>query len=509
MTSIGAYLRFPAMSPSGERAALKERVVSQQTLPVTAAEHTDQAPGRPRLALALIVTCQLMLILDATVMNVALPRIQASLHFSSTGLAWVMSAYTLTFGGLLLLGGRAGDILGRRRMFMIGVAVFTVASLAGGLAPNAGLLLAARALQGVGAAMAGPSTIALITTTFTEPRARIRALALLSAVASGGFAIGLIVGGVLTEVASWRWVLFINVPFGLAAVLLAPRYVREPERHPAPFDLPGAITATAGVGGVVYALVRAAGNGWSDPATVAVLAAGVAMLALFLVIEVRTRQPLLPLRLFADRNRAAGFGNFFLGPAAMMSMFFFLTQFLQDVRGFGALTTGFAFLPMAAGMFAMTRVIPHLLPRFGPKPLAMTGSAVLIAGLVWLTQLDVHSGYFPAIFGPMLILGLGGGLGFVPLTPVIMSTVSPKDAGAAGGALQTMQQVGSSLGLAVLVTVFGTVARHAATNTPTGVNAAHHVLVSGMTAAFTASAIVAAGTLVIASTFRSTRSPSS
>jgi EmrB/QacA subfamily drug resistance transporter len=486
-----------------------ERVVSQQTLPVTAAEHTERAPGRPRLALALVVTCQLMLILDATVMNVALPRIQTALHFSSTGLAWVMSAYTLTFGGLLLLGGRAGDILGRRRMFMIGVAVFTVASLAGGLAPNAGLLLAARALQGVGAAMAGPSTIALITTTFTEPRARIRALALLSAVAGGGFAIGLIVGGVLTEVASWRWVLFINVPFGLTAVLLAPRYVREPERHPAPLDLPGAITATTGVAGVVYALIRAATNGWSDPATVAVLAAGVTMLALFLLIEVRTRQPLLPLRLFADRNRAAGFGNFFLGPAAMMSMFFFLTQFLQDVRGFGALKTGFAFLPMATGMFAMTRVIPHLLPRFGPKPLAMTGSAVMIAGLVWLTQLDVDSGYFPAVFGPMVVLGLGGGLGFVPLNPVIMSTVSPKDAGAAGGVLQTMQQVGSSLGLAVLVTVFGTAARRAATNTPAGVNAAHHALVSGMTAAFTASAVIAFGTLVIASTFRSTRSRSS
>ena len=479
--------------------------MSQQTLPVTTDEHTDESPGRPRVALALIVTCQHMLLLDAPVMNVALPRIQANLHFSNTGLAWVMSSYTLTCGGLLLLGGRAGDILGRRRMFMIGVAVFTVASLAGGLAPNAGLLLAARALQGIGAAMAGPSTIALITTTFTEPRARIRALALLSAVAGGGFAIGLIVGGVLTEVASWRWVLFINIPFGLTAVLLAPRYVREPERHPARLDLPGAITATAGVASVVYALIRAASNGWSDPVTVAVLAAGVAMLALFLVIEVRTRQPLLPLRLFADRNRAAGFGNFFLGPAAMMSMFFFLTQFLQDIRGFGALKTGFAFLPMAVCMFAMTRVIPRLLPRFGPKPLAMTGSAMMVAGLVWLTQLDIHSGYYPAIFGPMVVMGLGGGLGFVPLNPVIMSSVAPKDAGAAGGVLQTMQQVGSSLGLAVLVTVFGTAARHAYTNAPAGVNVAQHALVSGMTAAFTASAVIALGTLVIASTFRSTR----
>jgi MFS family permease len=313
------------------------------------------------------------------------------------------------------------------------------------------------------------------------------------------------VGGVLTEVASWRWVLFINIPFGLAAVLLAPRYVREPERHPARLDLPGAITATAGVAGVVYALIRAASNGWSDPVTVAVLVAGVALLGVFLLIEVRTREPLLPLRLFADRNRAAGFGNFFLGPASMMSMFFFLTQFLQDVRGFGALRTGFAFLPMAVGMFAMTRVIPHLLPRFGPKPLAMTGSAVMIAGLVWLTRLNVDSAYFPAVFGPMVVLGLGGGLGFVPLNPIIMSTVAPKDAGAAGGTLQTMQQVGSSLGLAVLVTVFGSAARRATSEAQVGVAGAHHVLVAGMTAAFTASAVIALGTFVIASTFRSTR----
>jgi EmrB/QacA subfamily drug resistance transporter len=480
--------------------------VSQQTLPVsTTAGRTGPPPGRPRLALAIIVTCQLMLILDATVMNVALPRIQAGLHFSSTGLAWVMSAYTLTFGGLLLLGGRAGDILGRRRTFVIGVGVFTAASLAGGLAPGAGLLLAARALQGVGAALAGPSTIALIATTFTEPRARIRALALLSAVAGGGFAIGLIVGGVLTEIASWRWVLFINVPFGLAAVVLAPRYIREPQRHPARLDLPGALTATAGVAGVVYALIRAASHGWSDPATLGVLAAGTALVGVFLAIERRASQPLLPLRLFADRNRAAGFANFFLGPAAMMSMFFFLTQFLQDVRGFGALRTGFAFLPMALGMFTMTRLVPSLLPRFGPKPLAVTGSALMIGGLIWLTRLEVGSGYLPAILGPMILLGVGGGLGFVPLNPVIMSTVAPRDAGAAGGVLQTMQQVGSSLGLAVLVTVFGTASRHAAAGTRPGPEAAHQILVSGMTAAFTASVVIAAGTLAIASTFRSIR----
>jgi EmrB/QacA subfamily drug resistance transporter len=453
------------------------------------------------MALAVILTCQLMLILDATVMNVALPKIQSGLHFSPTGLSWVMSSYTLTFGGLLLLGGRAGDLLGRRRMFVAGIALFTLASLAGGFATTAGWLIAARVLQGVGAAAAGPSTIALIVTTFTEARERVRALALLSAMASGGFAIGLIVGGMLTELASWRWVLFINVPFGLAAVFLAPRYVREPERHPARLDLPGAITATLGVAALVDAFIRAATHGWSDRQTVLTLAFGVVMVAAFVVIESRTRQPLMPLRLFADRNRAAGYACFFLGGAAMMSMFFFLTQFLQEVRGYSALATGFGFLPMAAAMFTLTRLVPRLLPRFGPKPLAVTGALLMITGLAWLTLLTPASGYLTGVFGPMLLMGLGGGLAFVPLTPVIMAAVPPQDAGAAGGVLQTMQQTGVSLGLAVLVTVFGTAMRDAA---PTAASPAA-ALVTGMAHAFTVSAIFAVGYLLVAFTFRTVR----
>ncbi|GIH17496.1 MFS transporter [Rugosimonospora africana] len=480
--------------------------MSQQTLSTPVIQRTEAPPHRRGLALAIIVTCQLMLILDATVMNVALPRIQTGLHFSATSLAWVMSAYTLAYGGLLLLGGRAGDILGRRRMFVAGIALFTVASLAGGFATSAGWLLAARVAQGVGAAAAGPSTIALIATTFTEPRERIRALALLSGVASGGFAIGLVLGGILTELASWRWVLFINVPFGLAAVLLAPRYVREPERHPARLDLPGAVAGTGAVATLVYTFIHAASGGWSSRETQLTLAAGVVLLIAFLAIEIRTREPIMPLRLFADRNRAAAYLNFLLGPAAMMSMFFFLTQFLQEVRGFGALATGFAFMPMAAGMFIMTRLVPHLLHRLGPKPLVITGTLVMISGLIWLTQLSTSSGYAGAILGPMVLMGVGGGLSFVPLTPVIMASVAPKDAGAAGGVLQTMQQTGSSLGLAVLVTVFGSAARHAAIGAPAGVAGAHHTLVAGMTSAFTAAAVIAVGTVVVALTFRGSRS---
>jgi EmrB/QacA subfamily drug resistance transporter len=469
------------------------------------AERT-QAPAaagtgrRSRLVLPVILTCQLMLVLDVTVMNVALPRIQGDLHFSPTGLSWVINAYALVFGGLLLLGGRAGDLLGRRRMFVAGVALFTAASLVGGFATTAGWLLVARVAQGVGAAAAGPNTLALLTTTFTE-RARMRALAVFSGVSSGGFAIGLILGGLLTEWAGWRSVLFINVPFGVAAAVLASRVVPEPARHRARLDLPGAVTGTAGVAAVVYAFIRAAAGGWRDGTTIAVLVAGVALLAGFVLVEVWSRQPLVPLRLFADRNRAAAYLNFFVGPMAMMSMFFFLTQFLQRVDGLRPLATGLAFLPLAAAMFGMTRLIPYLLPRFGPKPMAVTGAALMIVGLGWLSRLTPDTGYLPGLLGPLLLMGIGGGLGFAPLNVIIMSTVPPADAGAAGGVLQTLQQVGGALGLAVLVTVFATGSRHAADHGA----AASGALVAGMTDAFTTSALLAAGTLVVALTFRRVR----
>jgi EmrB/QacA subfamily drug resistance transporter len=439
-----------------------------------------------------------MIILDVTVMNVALPRIQAGLHFSPTGLSWVINAYTLVFGGMLLLGGRAGDLLGRRRMFVGGVALFTVASLAGGLAPSAGWLLAARVVQGLGGAAAAPSTLALITTTFTEPRERVRALAIFSGISSGGFSIGLIVGGLITDALSWRWVMFINVPFGLAVMLLAPRHLPEPERRPARLDLPGAIAATGGVAALVYAFIRAAAAGWSDRVALATLAAGLVLIAVFVLVELRAREPLMPLRLFADRNRAMAYLNFFIGPMAMFGMFFFLTQFLQVVMELGPLATGFAFMPMAVAMFTVTRFIPRLLPRCGPRGMAVTGTALMIAGLVWLTQVTEASAYASGLLAPMVLMGVGVGLAFSPLNVLVMSTVAPEDAGAAGGVLQTMQQVGASLGLAVLVTVFGSAARHAAAHGAS----AEHALVSGMTRAFVASTIFALLTLAVATTFR-------
>ncbi len=442
---------------------------------------------RRGLALTLLLTSQLMLMLDVTVMNVALPRIRTDLGFSLAGLSWVMNAYTLVFGGLLLLGGRLGDLFGRRRVFLVGVAVFTAASLAGGLADSAGVLLAARILQGIGAAAAGPSTLALITSTFTEQRQRIRALSLFSAMASSGFAIGLIVGGLLTEWFTWRAVMFINVPFGLVILALANRHIAEPPRVPARLDLPGAITATLGVGGLVYGFIRAAEAGWGSSTALVSLAGGLVLIAVFLWIEMRAAQPLLPLRLFGDRNRAAGYANFFLGPLSMMSAFFFLTQFLQGILGFGALATGFAFLPMAAGVFGMSRLVPTLLPRFGPKPLTITGTTLMTLGMAWLSRLAVDDGYVVGVLGPMLLLGVGAGLAFTSLSVVIMGNVPPADAGAAGGTMQTVQQLGSALGLAVVVTVAAG-----------GAN-----LMAGMNAAFLAAACFAA--LTVAVSFASRR----
>jgi EmrB/QacA subfamily drug resistance transporter len=437
-----------------------------------------------------------MLMLDITVMNVALPRISTDLGFTPAGLSWVMNAYTLVFGGLLLLGGRLGDLFGRRRVFLIGVAVFTAASLAGGLADSAWLLIAARIVQGVGAAMAGPSTLALITSTITDPQARVRALSLFSAMASSGFAIGLIVGGLLTEWLTWRAVMFINVPLGLVVLAFGARHIAEPERHPARLDLVGAALATTGVASLVYGFIEAAEKGWGTTSAVLPLVVGGVLLVAFVVSQTRVPHPMLPLRLFADRDRAAGYTNFFLGPMAMMSAFFFMTQFLQEVKDYRALTTGFAFLPMAVGIFGMSRVVPRLLPRLGPKPLALTGAVLMGAGLWWMSNVSAESGYFSAVFGPMVLMGLGGGLGFSPLNVLIMGSVPPADAGAAGGALQTMQQLGSTLGLAILVTVAGSASRGA-----TGTDA----LVAGATSAFTFSTGIVLLTFLVALTFRKAR----
>src|SRR5829696_22870 len=330
---------------------------------------------RPALALTVIAASQLMVVLDATIVNIALPQVQRALGFSTTDLSWVLNAYTLTFGGLLLLGGRAGDILGRRRVFIAGILVFTLASFLGGLATSAGWLLAARALQGVGGAIAAPTALALVTTNFAEGPERNRAFGVFGAVAGAGGALGLLAGGMLTSWLSWRWVLFVNVPIGVLLALLAPRFITESERQPGRFDLAGALTSTAGMTALVYGFISAAHDGWSDPVTVGSFTAAAVLLAAFFSIETRTRQPITPLHMFADRNRAGSYAIMLSLAAAMFGMFFFLTLFVQDVLGYTPLRAGLSFLPVTAAIIASSQFAARSLPRLGPKRLMTAGAA--------------------------------------------------------------------------------------------------------------------------------------
>ncbi|MET7683968.1 MFS transporter [Streptomyces sp. NPDC005423] len=411
------------------------------------------------MALLVIAACQLMVVLDITIVNIALPHIQSALGFSTTGLAWVVNAYTLTFGGLLLLGGRAGDILGRRRVLVFGVLLFVFASLLGGLAQSSGQLLAARALQGVGGAIASPTALALISTTFGEGPARNRAFGVFAGVSAGGGAIGLLAGGMLVEWLNWRWVLFVNVPIGILIVLATPRWIRESPRHPGHFDLTGALTSTVGMVLLVYGFIRAAQEGWRDPYTLASFAAAVVVLSLFVLVERRSRQPITPLHMFADRNRAGTYGMMLSLSAAIFGMFFFLTLFVQDVLGFSPLAAGFAFLPVSALIAVGAGLASRLLPRFGPKPFLVAGAVLAAGGLGWLTLTDVHSTYAGSILGPMLVFSLGMGMEFVSLTLMALSNVPTRETGAASGLLNATQQVGGSLGLSILVTMFGTAGR--------------------------------------------------
>ncbi|MFD8979519.1 MFS transporter [Streptomyces sp. NPDC059564] len=414
------------------------------------------------LALFVIASCQLMVVLDITIVNIALPHIQTALDFSTESLSWVVSAYTLTFGGLLLLGGRAGDILGRRRVFVFGVLLFGLASLLGGLAQNEGQLLAARALQGVGGAIASPTALALISTTFREGPARNRAFGVFAAVSAAGGAIGVLAGGVLVEWLDWRWVFFVNVPIALVIALLAFRVIRESERHPGHFDLAGALLSTLGMVALVYGFIRAAQEGWGDTYTIVSFAAAVVLLTLFVLNELRSPRPITPLHMFADRNRAGTYGMMLFLACAIFGMFFFLTLFVQNVLGFNPLRAGLAFLPVSVMIALAAGTASQLLPKLGPKPFMVTGALCCAAGLAWLTRIDIHSTYLGSVLGPMLVFATGMGLQFVSLTLMALSNVPDRESGAASGLLNTMQQVGGSLGLSILVTVFGTASRNEA-----------------------------------------------
>jgi EmrB/QacA subfamily drug resistance transporter len=414
------------------------------------------------VALLVIATAQLMVVLDATIVNVALPNIQRDLGFSGTGLEWVVNAYALTFGGLMLLGGRAGDLLGRRRMFVAGLLLFSAASLLGGFATSDGWLLAARAVQGAGAAIIAPTALALIATTFAEGAPRTRAMAVYSAMSVAGGAVGLLAGGLLTTYASWRWVLFVNVPIGLAAVLAAPRVLRESATQRGRFDLPGALAGTGGLAALVYGLVNAATTAdgvshWGDAKVVVALAASVLLLAAFAVIEARSRHPLLPLRLLRDRDRTGANLIMLCVGAAIFGMFFFLTVFMQTVWGYSALKTGVAYLPLTAMIMVASGAAAQLVARVGARPLLLAGAPTAAAGLFWLSRISEDGSYLGDVLGPMLVLAIGLGLLFVPLTLVAMARVRDEESGVAASLRNTGQQVGGSIGLAVLGTVAWTV----------------------------------------------------
>jgi EmrB/QacA subfamily drug resistance transporter len=440
---------------------------------VVAGRDGQPSGGNRRLGLALVViaTAQLMVVLDATIVNVALPHIQTALGFSGSGLEWVVNAYALTFGGLLLLGGRAGDILGRRRVFIAGIILFSLASLLGGFATSQAWLLGARALQGVGGAIVAPTALSLVTTNFPEGSERNRAMGVYAAMSIGGAAVGLLAGGLLTTYASWRWVLFVNVPIGIVTALIAPRALTESQRHPGRFDLPGAITGTFGLAALVYGLSSAAtsANGvsqWGDTKVLASLSAAVVLLVAFVIIEMRSKHALMPLRIFRDRNRSAANLVLLCVGTAMFGMFFFLTLFVQHVWGYSALKTGVAYLPMVAVIMAMAGLSTQLVPRIGARPLLIIASAISVGGMFWLSRIDEHSTYVNGLLGPMLVTAAGLGLLFMPATLVALTRVADRDAGLASSLPNVGQQVGGAIGLAILGTVAWTVvantARHAA-----------------------------------------------
>jgi EmrB/QacA subfamily drug resistance transporter len=479
--------------------------------------------GGRRLGVALVViaAAQLMVVLDTAIVNVALPHMQHALGFSGTGLEWVVNAYALTFGGLMLLGGRAGDLLGRRKMFITGLGLFTAASLAGGLATSQAWLIAARAAQGAGAAIVAPTALALITTTFPEGKPRNRAMGVYAVMSAAGGAVGLIAGGLLTSYVSWRWVLFVNVPIGLAVALAATRSLTESPRQPGRFDLPGAITGTGAIAALVYGLASAApggsgGSHWGDPKVIAALAGAAVLLAAFAAIEARGRHPLLPLRLLADRSRTGANLVMLCTGAGLFGMFFFLTLFLQVVWGYSALKAGLAYLPMTAAIGVTSGAAAQLTPRAGARPVVAAGTVAFGGGLYWLSRLGVHGSYLHTILGPTLVIGAGLGLLFVPLTVVAMARVAESESGVAASLRNTSQQVGGSIGLAVLSTVAFTAAARAMTGARAGHAALrarpshealtgiyHHALATGFARGLlAAAAIMLLALLITAATIR-------
>ncbi|HKG37336.1 MAG TPA: MFS transporter [Solirubrobacterales bacterium] len=441
------------------------------------------------IALALLATAQFVVVLDASIVNVALPTIGEALEFSQSNLAWVVNAYVLTFGGFLLLGGRMADLLGRRRVFMGGLILFALASLAGGLASTEGQLIAARAVQGLGAAILSPAALSIVTTTFRDGAERNKALGVWGAVAGSGGAAGVLLGGVLTDGLGWEWVLWVNVPIGLIAAALAPALVRESrsESESRHFDALGAVTVTAGLSTLVYALVDATDAGWGSTQTLGLLGLAAALIAAFVAIELRSASPLVPFRVFRMRTLTGANVAGVLTGASLFSMFFFISLYMQQVLGYSAIKAGLSYLPLALTIIVSAGIASQLTTRVGFKPVLIAGFASIAGGLLWFSQVSVGGGFVTDILGPSLLAAVGLGFVFVPQTIAAVAGVRDREAGLASGLINTSQQVGGALGLAVLATVANTRTEDVAGQGATQVTA----LTEGFQSAFLAGAGIA------------------
>jgi len=426
------------------------------TTPLSADRAPEMNERQKNRALLLLAMTQFVIVIDASIVNVALPSIGSHLHFSQDSLTWVVNAYTLTFGGFLLLGGRMADLLGRRKMFMLGLVVFSLASLLGGLAQSEAWLIVARAVQGLGAAIVSPAALSIITNTFADGPERNRALGIWGAVAGAGGAAGVLLGGILTSGVSWRWVLFVNVPIGITAAAMAPRTLRESRREEAgdSFDIPGAVAVTGGLALLVYAVVDAVNVGWGATRTIVCLIVSVVLLIAFVAIELRRRDPLVPFSIFRLRTlRGANIVGLLVG-MSLFSMFFFISLYLQDVMHYSPIRTGISYLPLAVGIIITAGVASALVTKLGFKTPLIAGMLFIAGGLIWFSRVPGHGGHFYSdVLGPSLLAAVGLGLAFVPVTIAAVSGIQPNEAGLASGLINTSQQVGGALGLAILATI--------------------------------------------------------
>jgi EmrB/QacA subfamily drug resistance transporter len=453
------------------------------------------------LVLVIVCLAQFMVILDATITNVALPSIQHGLHFSASALQWVVNAYTLVFGGFLLLGGRASDILGRQRLFIAGVVVFTAASFLSGVAGSSGVLVVGRALQGLGAALVSPAALSIVTTTFAEGRERTKALGVWSAIAAGGGAVGLLLGGILTETISWRWIFFINIPIGVVTVLLALRFVHNSraEKQPETSDVAGAVTVTGGLLVLVYAIVKAQDYGWGSLRTLGLGALAIVLLVAFVAIELRSREPLIRLGIFRIRSLTVANVAMLLVASGIFAQFYFDSLYVQEVLGYSPIQAGLAFLPFTAGIVVGAGLAQQLIARFGVRAVTLAGLTLATGGLALFLRLTPDGTYLSQLLVPILVMSVGMGLTFVPITLLATTNVEAADAGLASGLFNASQQIGGALGLAVLSTLATARTNHAHLPSTASTAQKHAALVDGFHLAFgTAAGFMAAALVLLA-----------